>query len=44
MRFVPRPGKDLHPHCVTDGDLLPQQVINEGTDRGPRVPKELYPR
>ena len=43
MRFVPRPGEHLHPHRVANGNLARQHLVNESTDRGPRVPQKLYP-
>ena len=43
VKFIPRPGQQLHARRVTGCDVLREQLVNPIADRGSRIPEELYP-
>ncbi len=43
MSFVPRTGKQLHPHGIARRDLGPEELIHSSADGASRVSQELDP-
>lgn len=43
VKFIARPGQQLHAHRVTGGDFLREQLVNPIANRGSGILEELYP-